>query len=156
MREMLTVLALTPRISVRLRSHPGLQGLSLAHGVLQVDGASVRASLVFDRLTVPTQQFEMVGHEIGHVVEVACLGPIAVELGRVLLRRGFGVRQPQKRTIAIETRFALDVGREVLNEALAHRKGLGKLQALAHQYGLGRPCADRLVIDAAASLTPDR
>jgi hypothetical protein len=154
MREMLAALDLTPGISVRLRSQPGLQGRSRAHGVLQVDGASIGASLEFDRLAMPTQQFEMVAHEIGHVVEVACLGPIAVELGRVLLGRGYGIRE--KRTIAIETRFAIDVGREVVNEAMAHRKGPGKLQALAHQYGLGRPCADRLVIDAAASPTRDR
>jgi hypothetical protein len=146
MRQMLAVLDATPGVSIRLRSsHNGVQGMSSqrAHGVLRIDGASIRALLEFDtRLATLAEQFEMVAHEIAHVVEVACLPPTATGIERALLGRGFNMRQPGQRTNRLETPFPIGVGRAVVSEALARHTGAGKLRALARQYGLAPRCEE--------------
>lgn len=145
MRDMLSVLAFTSGISVRLRSHPGLQEASwrLSHGVLHRDGGSLNAVLEFDtRRTTPAEQLEMVAHEIAHVVEIVCLPANggAGQLETVLVGRGFRTQTARRRVIAVETLFAIEMGRVVVAEALTRITGAGKLQVLAHKHGLGAPC----------------
>jgi hypothetical protein len=156
MREMLTVIAVTAGIAVRLRSQPGLQETSWrqGHGVLRVDGASVSAVLEFDSRAPPNRQLETVAHEIAHVVEVVCLPSVTrgERIGSVLGGRGFSLAPRWRGVSVVETLFAVAAGRAVVTEALVRRTGAGTLQVLAHRHGLGRPCADPSTAEMAAAL----
>lgn len=147
MRQMVRVIEAAPDVHVRVRAVPGLRQSTphAAHGMVRVAPGGIDATLEFDSLALKLfEQFEMLAHELAHVVEVACLPRVSTanELYDTLLERGFGVRQMRSRRVGIETRFAIDVGRRVVVETLRRPTDAGGLALIARRHELGAPCTE--------------
>jgi hypothetical protein len=85
----------------------------------------------------PTRRREAIAHELAHIVEVACLGPISsvAELQERIQTQmvRFSDRRPGR---VIETRFPTRVARVVLEEARRRRGGPSQLGELLFRDGL--------------------
>ena len=82
-------------------------------------------------------QREAIAHELAHVVEVACLGPIASnEALRQQLRPQVASSSNTDPARGMETRFAVRAGKAILREAEASRRGASQLAELADHEGL--------------------
>ena len=151
MREMVSVIESRPDTVVSIRAVPGLDNApsQLARGVVRVDGGQIHAELEFDVATGKLLgQLEMLAHELAHVVEIACLPATSTKDGvrKALLRRGFAIQQRPSRRIAVETGFAVAVGRQVLLETMRRNAGQGTLHALAAQHELESSCLQVLAV----------
>ncbi|MBM3770536.1 MAG: hypothetical protein FJW27_04455 [Acidimicrobiia bacterium] len=136
--ELLKVLRASPQLHVFFRHSSDLKSIGLFGRTRFAVGPRDTVAfvdLLLDR-TNPALQREAVAHELAHVAEVVCLGPLG-NVGALRLRL-MGRDDPRKGTTEapIETPFASTVGRVVGQEAARRSLFVSRFAALARSHGL--------------------
>ena len=93
---------------------------------------------------------EAIAHELAHVAEVVCLGPVTSVDDLYRLLPSYAGNRPSRRPDAVnETGFAEDAGRRVVREAASTKQGVSAFRALSLRNRLPS-CPSRLAGDGAA------
>jgi hypothetical protein len=139
-RDLLAVLAASPRLltlispSPELRSSEGMIGKT--RFLVGPNRIVAFVDVFMDRTNHMLRQ-EAIAHELGHIVEVACLGPFEdqASLHRTLRRRAQWSGLLMKNAV-IETAFAITIGRQVVQEAKSKARLTSQFMRLASESGL--------------------
>jgi hypothetical protein len=139
-RDLLAVLAASPRLLILispsrdLRYSDGLIGKT--RFLVGPDRVVAFVDVVMDRANTRTRQ-EAVAHELGHIAEVACVGPFddQKDLRRIIRRRSDWSGMAQKGAV-LETAFATRIGQQVLQEARSATRATSQFMRLAGETGL--------------------
>jgi hypothetical protein len=139
-RDLLAVLAASPRLLILispsndLRYSDGLIGKT--RFLVGPDRVVAFVDVVMDRANTRIRQ-EAVAHELGHVAEVACVGPFEdqKDLGRIIRRRSDWSGLAPKGAV-LETAFATRIGQQVVQEARSTTRPTSQFIRLAAETGL--------------------
>jgi hypothetical protein len=139
-RDVLAVLATSSRLltlispSTDVRYVDGMVGKT--RFLVGPDRVVAFVDIFMDRTNTRTRQ-AAIAHELAHIAEVACLGPIDDQEGlRQILRRRADWYGMAAKGAVLETAFAIAAGRQVLQEATSRARLASQFMRLASESGL--------------------